>query len=140
MSFENIKNIDLNNTHQRACIMIINFNGKELAMIKNISNMIGLRDQIILNHNQGKNIIKDILDNKEIIQGEDGIKNKAVIFNNVASTKINAFLDSLKKMRVNRPLTAIVTEDSKDWPIGELIKNLATERASLSQGKFYNHK
>ena len=140
MSFENIKNIDLDNIHNRSCIMLVNFGGKELSNIKNISKLVGLRDIIELDYKNGDNIIENILEG-EITSNEEGtIKNKAIIFNNIPSQKINGLLDNLKKMRINRPLSAMVTEQTIKWSLNDLIINLANERKAISEGKTSNHK
>ena len=64
----------------------------------------------------------------------------ALIFNNVANIKINSFLENLKKMRINRPLTAMVTDTNIEWTLNNLIYNLVEERKSLSSGKEFSHK
>ena len=47
MSFEKINNNNLDKIHNRKCIMLVNFNKKELSLIKNVSNFAGIRDHII---------------------------------------------------------------------------------------------
>ncbi|SCI21653.1 DUF3783 domain-containing protein [Romboutsia sp. 1001713B170207_170306_H8] len=139
MTFTKINDVD-NNTHNRDCIMIVNFNKKESTLIKNICGFIGVRDCIFLDKTNGNAIIKNILDNDISSDCEDGFVNKAVIFNNIHNKKINSFLESLKKMRINRPLTAMVTETSIDWTLNNLLYNLIEERKALSTGKDFSHK
>ncbi|WP_122638921.1 DUF3783 domain-containing protein [Romboutsia sp. Marseille-P6047] len=139
MTFTKINDVD-NNTHNRDCIMIVNFNKKESTLIKNICGFIGVRDCIFLDKTNGNAIIKSILDNDISSDCEDGFVNKAVIFNNIHNKKINSFLESLKKMRINRPLTAMVTETSIDWTLNNLLYNLIEERKALSTGKDFSHK
>ncbi|QJA10023.1 DUF3783 domain-containing protein [Romboutsia sp. CE17] len=139
MTFTKMNNMD-NNIHSRSCVMIINFNKKESALIKNICGFIGIRDCIFLDKTNGNSLIKDILEGNISSDCEDGLNSKSIVFNNVPSVKINSFLDSLKKMRINRPLTAIVTETTVEWTLNNLIYNLMEERKSLSTGKEFNHK
>lgn len=140
MSFETINNINENKVHDRRCIMIVNFNKKESILIKNISNLLGIKDHIFLQTNNGKSLIRDILNNEVLVSNEEGMKNKAIIFNNIEHTRINSFLESLKKMRINRPLTAVVTETSIDWTLDYLVKNLLEEHNAMKKGKFVEHK
>ncbi|EJX2681954.1 DUF3783 domain-containing protein [Clostridioides difficile] len=140
MSFEKINNNNLDKIHNRKCIMLVNFNKKELSLIKNISNFAGIRDHIILSEKNGENIIRDILDGNISSECENGIKSKSVIFNNTPSTQVNAFLEGLKKVRINRPFTAMVTETSIDWTLNNLIENLVQERNAMSLGKTIEHK
>lgn len=51
-----------------------------------------------------------MLDDNEEVWSE-----KAIIFNNIPTTRVSGFLDGLKKMKIRRPLTAMVTEVSIDW-------------------------
>lgn len=139
MTFTKINDIN-NNIHNRTCIMIVNFNKKESVLIKNICGFIGIRDCIFLDKNNGDTLIKDVLDNNISSNCGDGFINKAIIFNNVANIKINSFLENLKKMRINRPLTAMVTDTNIEWTLNNLIYNLVEERKSLSSGKEFSHK
>ena len=43
-------------------------------------------------------------------------------------------------MRINRPLTAMVTETTLDWTLNKLLYNLVEERKALSLGKELSHK
>ena len=63
----------------------------------------------------------------------------AMIFNNITQIKINGFLDSLKKMKIARPLSAVVTETTIDWTLNKLVYNLIQERNALKSGQTFNH-
>ena len=139
MSFNEINNIE-KDIHDRTCVMIVNFNKKESALIKNICGFIGIRDCIFLDTKNGDTLIKDILDNNISLDCEDGLSNKAIIFNNIPHLKINSLLDNLKKMRINRPLSAMVTETTLNWTLNKLIANLLEERRAISEGKEFSHK
>ena len=139
MSFTEINNIE-KDIHDRTCVMIVNFNKKESALIKNICGFIGMRDCIFLDTKNGDTLIEDILDNNISLDCEDGLSNKAIIFNNIPHVKINSLLDNLKKMRINRPLSAMVTETTLNWTLNKLIANLLEERRAISEGKEFSHK
>lgn len=85
MLFEKINNNNLDKIYNRKCIMFVNFNKKELLLIKNVSNFVVIRDYIILSDKNGENIIRDILDGNILNECENGIKSKFVIFNNILS-------------------------------------------------------
>lgn len=139
MTFTKINNID-SNIHNRACVMVVNFNKKEGLLIKNICGFTGIRDCIFLDKSNGNALIKDILEDNISSDCEAGPLNKAIVFNNIPNLKINSYLESLKKMRINRPLTAMVTETSMDWTLNNLVDNLEQERKALSTGKELSHK
>ncbi len=137
MSFENINKIST--TDDTSCAMLYNFNSKELTMLKNICGLIGIKDKIVLNPKNGDTIVKDILNNNLDQNCQNGINNKAVIFNNINHTKIHTFIDSLKKFRIQLPLIAVVTETSINWDLNTVIKNLVDEREALKCGKKIEH-
>lgn len=138
MSFQNINKID-GSSNEENCAMLYNFSAKELAMLKNICGLIGVKNKIILTPKNGNTIIKDILNNELDNNCDMNLNHKAVIFNNIDSSKIHAFMDALKKFRMGLPLIAVVTETSIDWDLNTLISNLVEERSALKSGKKVNH-
>ena len=139
MSFEKLNETSINNQHERSCIMIVNFNKKEIGIIKNVGRLVGIRDCISLNHKNGQSRIVDILNDNVLTDGEETWTNKAIIFNNIEQMKINGFLESLKKMKIQRPLSAVVTETTIDWTLNKLVYNLIQERNALKSGQTLNH-
>lgn len=138
MDFKNINTLPTYND-DRVCVLLYNFNAKDLGMLKNICNLIGLKDQIILMPKNATTLVKDILNNNIDESCEDGLKHNAVIFNNVDHVKIHSFMETLKKFRIQRPLIAVVTETSIDWELNTVIQNLIEEREALKSGKPLNH-
>lgn len=138
MDFKNINTLPTYND-DRVCVLLYNFNTKDLAILKNICNLIGLKDQIILMPKNATTLVKDILNNNIDESCEDGLKHKAIIFNNVDHAKIHSFMEALKKFRVQRPLIAVVTETSIDWELNTVIQNLIEERKALESGKTITH-
>lgn len=134
MSFERIDHVDQTSIHSRNCVLFYNFSPKELKLLKNIANLTGLRDQITLSPQNGETLIQDILDNKLSTSDTQSVPYKAIIFNPSDTSKVNTFLESLKKCRIQRPLTAVVTPTSLTWTLNHLIVNLLEERANLNNG------
>ena len=83
--------------------------------------------------------IKDILDGNISDDNENTWSEKAIIFNNIPTNRVSGFLDGLKKMKIRRPLTAMVTEVSIDWKLDTLIYNLREERKSIAKGQVVDH-
>ena len=46
MTFKKINENEQQNLHDRSCMILVNFNAKELAAIKTVSNFAGIRDRI----------------------------------------------------------------------------------------------
>jgi len=139
MSFEKLNQSSIGNIHDRSCIIIVNFNKKECSVIKNIGRLVGIKDYIFVDSKNGKTIIKDILNDTVSDDNEEVWTNKAVIFNNITKLKINGFLDSLKKMKIASPLSAVVTNTTIDWTLNKLVYNLIQERQALKSGQTLNH-
>ncbi len=138
MSFVKLDNKNING-NERSCAIIYNFNDKDRKIIKNYGNIFGIKDQINISWKNGETIISDLIENKIDESCEVLNKNRAIIFNNIPSAKVNLFIDSLKKNRMNDVLFAVVTETSKNWTINILIENLVLERISMKKGKELKH-
>ena len=138
MTFKDLK--ELSTTEDRSCALLFNFNNKDLMTIKNIFRLIGIRDVIILKNDNLNTTIKDILENNLLEDSEEKINSRAIIFNNIESRKISAVSDNLKRLKVQRPLMAAVTETSINWDLKNLIYNLQEEAISLNSSKVSIHK
>ena len=136
MSFERLDKNNVLENDVRSCVLLCNFNGKELKAVKNYASILGLRDQICLSSKNGDSIIKNILEDNIDSNCEEGRKEKAIIFNNISNMKINMFIDNLKKIRINNILKAVVTETSINWTVNKVIVNLLNERAAINSGNF----
>lgn len=140
MSFRQIDIKDTNIKDGRSCIMICNFSGKQLTGVKNFASILGLKDQIIISHKNGISKVADILNDKIEESHLEGIKERVIIFNNVAESRMNMFIENLKKIKINNVLMAVVTETSKEWSVNTLISNLIEERRAMKSGKTLEHK
>lgn len=135
MSFEKLSETSIKNKHNRSCIIVVNFNKKEANMIKNVGRLVGIRDCIFVDCKNGQNKVIDILDDNINNNGDDTWTNKAIIFNKIDQIKINGFLESLKKMKIQRPLSAVVTETTIDWTLNKLVYNLLEEKKAIKLGQ-----
>lgn len=138
MSFVKLDNKNILN-NERSCVILYNFNDKDKKIIKNYGNIFGIKDQINISWKNGKTIISDIILNNLDESCENVDRNKAIIFNNIPSVKVNLFIDSLKKNRMGNIFFAVVTETSKNWTINVLLENLILERAAMKKGKKLKH-
>ena len=139
MTFKKINENEQNNIHDRSCIILVNFNNKEVAAIKTVSCFSGIMDRIVLTIKNWNTKITYILDGNLSDDNENTWSEKAIIFNNIPTNRVSGFLDGLKKMKIRRPLTAMVTEVSIDWKLDTLIYNLKEERKSIAKGQVVDH-
>lgn len=141
MSFESMKNADTHNTHPRVCIILNAFTSAELKQLKSVARLTGLSEQIVIDGSYGNTVLMDLLEDPSLtpVAPEDTSTQKAILFNNVPSNRMNAFIEGLKKCRMPRPLIAVVTETSASWTIHELINNLSAERMALKNNQTLEH-
>lgn len=140
MSFEKIGAVNEEEmVHPRSCVMLYYFTPAELRQIQVVAKMVGISDQIILGTQQGECTLQAILDNEITTTEGEAIKQKAVVFNHIAGTRINAFIEGLKKFRINRPLMAVVTENSIKWTLNQLLIELGEEHRALKSNQWNNH-
>ena len=138
MTFKSLKELDT--TESRSCALLFNFNNKDLMSIKSIFRLIGISDIIILKNENLNTVIKDILEDNLLNDSEDKINSRAIIFNNIESRKISSVSDNLKRLKIQRPLLATVTETSVNWDLKNLLYNLQEEAISLNSSKTSIHK
>ena len=137
MTFKNLK--DIETTESRSCAIVFNFNNKDLMTVKNVFRLIGIRDVIILKNDNLNTTIKDILENNLLEDSEEKINSRAIIFNNIESRKASAVSDNLKRLKVQKPLLAVVTETSINWELKTLLQHLQQEAISLSTSRTSIH-
>ncbi|WP_195940383.1 DUF3783 domain-containing protein [Romboutsia sp. 1001713B170131_170501_G6] len=138
MSFKRINSLCTTN-NERSFVIVYNFNAKDTLMIKNILKLLGIKDVCTLNKDNANSKIEDIIKGNIDDTCSQCINQRAVIFNNVAHTKISGFSDNLRKFKINRPLMAVVTEDNISWSLNTLIDNLINERNAINSGNTLNH-
>lgn len=139
MSFQEMNKNNSIVQEGRPCIILCNFSDKELKAIQNVASIFGAKDQIIVNHKNGDSIIKDIIDGNASDTCENGLKDKAVIFNAISQNKMSLLIDNIKKLKFPNPLMSVVTETSINWELNVLLENLKEERAALKKGKNIKH-
>ena len=150
MSFEKIKTVDEVIIHERSCILMYYFTPQEAKQIMNVARMTGIKECLMLKAEESGCIIKDILDNKTleaknippfmgVNHSHRVVKEKAIIFNHIPASRMNLFIESLKKYRMKTPIMAVVTEQSIYWTLHELLTQLVHERAATRKGTFEVH-
>ena len=139
MAFEEMKQIQNENIHERSCIMLYQFTSGEIKQIMNVARMAGIKDYIELHAKHGGCTLREILENQVNDKEETMVKEKTIIFNHVSPNKMNLLMDLLKKCRMKRPIIAVVTQQSIDWTLSHLLVNLVSEREAISKGDFAGH-
>ena len=105
--------------------------------------MIGIRDIVDIKQDMLDIKIQDILEDKIAKkEGEEGPKDRAIVFNAFSGQKLNTFIGNFKSTGITQPLLATVTPTSIEWEFRDLIVELQRERAAIaksSQGLNNDH-
>ena len=102
MTFKKINENEQNNILDRSCIILVNFNNKEVAAIKTVSSFAGIKDRIVLTSKNGNTKIKDILDGNISDDNENTWSEKAIIFNNIPTNRVSGSFNSYGYRSFNR--------------------------------------
>ena len=139
MSFELLDTKETKVDEGRSCIILCNFDLKEVKTLSNLAGMLGIRDKVVISYKNGNTLVKDVINGNILNDAEDGMKRKEIIFNNIPGAKIGLLISNLKKFRLNNVLKAAVTETSMEWTVDVLLKNLVAENMAMKSGKEYEH-
>lgn len=143
MSFQKINNDEIKTPEGRECILTYGFGGKDLQTLKAYCAMIGIRDIVDIKQDMLDIKIQDILEDKIAKkEGEEGPKDRAIVFNAFSGQKLNTFIGNFKSTGITQPLLATVTPTSIEWEFRDLIVELQRERAAIaksSQGLNNDH-
>lgn len=139
MSFERINDLKNEVYHQRAAVLVYHFSPNELKQLQNVARLTGIKEMIKVEAVQTQTVLKDLLDGEIKTSEESSIKAKTMVFNNIPYARMNAFIEALKKCRINRPLIATVTETSINWTFEQLLVNLIEEHRAVQNNQNFTH-
>jgi len=84
---------------------------------------------------QGRVVLRDIVHegkrSEEILENDE----KVLLFYNIPQKGILFLMDMFKKRDLPRPIYAMVTEHSIEWPFDELLEHLVEERDSAAAAR-----
>jgi hypothetical protein len=135
MAFKKIETMNEEVVHERACIILYGLSPKEAKLIQNVARLTGIKDHIGIGAEEEDTLVIDVLENRLGKKENPEVREKALLFNNIPHTQMNAMIEGIKKCRIQRPLIAVVTKTSIQWPLKRLLFNLVEERKAFQTGK-----
>lgn len=132
MSFQKINQVDTETQQGRECILVYGFVGKDFIKLKNLCNMIGMRDIVQVDKDMVEEKLQNIIDGNIIkAKSEPLLTERAIVLNAFSGQKLHTFLENFKRTGIKRPLIATVTPTSITWTFRELIEELQKEREAI---------
>ena len=118
---------------QEPRLLVWNYSPEEKQQLDSLLQEIGAPRAVSIAPNQGHLLLREILADEEgsgeMLQSDE----KVVLFFNIVQKGVHFLIDTFKQTELPRPIYAIVTEHSINWPFSELLEHLVQEREALAQ-------
>jgi len=81
--------------------------------------------------NQGFLTLREIIHTEKTLDREFECPEKVLLFYNIPSKGVYFLINDFKSRNLPRPIYAVVTEHSINWPFSELVDHLIEERETI---------
>ncbi len=109
-------------------LLVWNYSEEEKNRLDGILKEIGAPPAVTVAPEQGRLKVGDIIDGK-VSDGEPLVSDqKVILFHQVPQKGILFLINFFKQTNLPRPIYAVVTEHSIQWPFHELLEHLIEER------------
>jgi hypothetical protein len=114
-------------------LLVWNYSIEEKNKLDVILSEIGAPSAVTIEPGQGHHRLQDILDGKPpspepFLSGE-----KVILFHDVPQKGVMFLIKFFKQVDLPRPIYAMVTEHSINWPFNELLEHLTEERDRMEK-------
>ena len=141
MSFEKIDHQNDQRPEGKTCLLVYGYDETALNTIKSFASNYGIFELVHVTPMTLGNSLQKLIDHTEKpILGIDRIDTQAIVLNAVSPQELNDFVRNFKTLNLARPLFAVVTPISINWPFHELLKDLLEERAMIANNKKFSKK
>lgn len=114
-------------------LLVWNYTDEEKQRLDALLQEIGAPCAVTIAPGQGHLLLREILaaeeGSGEVLESEE----KVVLFFNIVQKGVHFLINTFKQTELPRPIYAVVTEHSINWPFSELLEHLVQEREALSQ-------
>lgn len=109
-------------------LLVWNYTVEEKSLLDDLLQRIGAPGAVSIEASQGHLRMSEIIDGSGE-RGENYVSGeKAILFYNVPQKGVFFLIDTFKKVDLPRPIYAVVTEHSIEWPFCKLLEHLVEER------------
>ena len=114
-------------------LLVWNFTTEEKAGLDAFLREIGAPSAVSIDRTQGFLTVREIIDGSAPCGEGLTSDEKAVLFHNVPQKGVFFLIDAFQRTDLPRPIYAVVTEQSIDWPFNELLEHLVEERDRMEK-------
>ncbi len=120
----------------RSRLLVWNYTESEMNRLDAILKRIGAPPAVAIEPGQGRMKLSDIIAGVSA-EGEPLLcDEKVILFHEVPQRGVLFLMDFFKQTDLPRPIYAVVTEHSINWPFHELLDHLIQERDRMAGGSW----
>jgi hypothetical protein len=116
-------------------LLVWNYTVEEKAGLDALLRELGAPGAISIDRVQGYLTLREILHTNARCEKEYASEEKVVLFHNIPQKGVFFLIDALGHSDLPRPIYAVVTEHSIEWPFSELLEHLVREREEMEKSK-----
>jgi len=114
-------------------LLVWNYSEEEKRSLDQCLENVGAPHAVTIRTNQGFLTIREIIHTKNISDKKFECSEKVLLFYNIPSKGVHFLINAFKSKNLPRPIYAVVTEHSINWPFSELVDHLIEERETISK-------
>ncbi|MDF1616266.1 DUF3783 domain-containing protein [Petrocella sp. FN5] len=133
MAFEKIDYNNNNRPEGKTCLLVYGYDETALDKIKNYASNYDIFELVLVTPTTMGNALERLINHTDKPTfGIEWVDTQAIVLNAVSPQELNDFVRNFKTLGLPRPLFAVVTPLSINWPFNELLKDLLDERAMIA--------
>lgn len=141
MSFKKIDSQDSLQPEGKKALLIYGYNNEEINQIKEYGAAFNIESYIDVPKEKCGYTLEELLENPSESKMYGGaVLRKSIILNAFSGQDTQNFINGFKESGVPRPIFAVVTEHSKKWQLGKLVKELILESQMMGKKGPRKHK
>lgn len=118
---------------QKPRLLVWNFTPEEKAELDRMLELVKAPPAFNISPHQGHMLVRDILHSDHVGTEAFVCEEKIVLFYNIPQKGIFFLIQKFKDADLPRPIFAVVTEHSINWPFSELAAHLIEERRAARE-------
>jgi hypothetical protein len=115
-------------------LLVWNYTTEEKDKLDSLLQQIGAPSAVTIDETQGYLTLHEIIEGKGPSNEAYISSEKVILFHDIPQKGVFFLINFLKQTDLPRPIFAVVTEHSINWPFHELLEHLVEERDRLSKG------
>jgi hypothetical protein len=119
--------------HKEPRLLVWNYTSEEKHKLDALLKEIGAPPAVDIDKTQGRLPLREIIDGDRPVEETFTSEEKVVLFYNIPQKGVLFLLNTFKQKDLPRPIYAVVTEHSINWPFNELLEHLIEERDRMEK-------